>query len=512
MLALAAFVVGAPAASAHPLGNFTTNRYARIEAGARSLRVHYVLDEAELVAFRERAELARGEEVFATKRARSIEQSLRLAVDGRRLRLRLVDHRLSQPEGQGGLNTLRLEILYEAVLPADNEGTADVEFEDGNQPDRLGWREIVVRAVGDSRLQRSSVPAQDRTSALQTYPTDPSVAPLDVRRATFTYSPGTAADTKAELADATGRSGAGGDRFVGLVARTTSSPLAIVSALALALVFGGVHALGPGHGKTIMAAYLVSTSGRRRDAFYLGGVVSLMHTVSVLILAVVLATVGRNVDAARIYPGLTVLAGLLVGGVGLRLLARRWRTRPATAGRPDHHHGDRDRDDHDRAGGDEAHEHPHGVGHDHDDGHGPEQEQGHSGHQDPGHPDHGHHEHGPGTHTHELPADVAPLSRAGLVALGTSGGLFPSPSAVVVLVGAFALGRAALGLALIAAFSAGLALVLVTVGLLLVAGRDRIAVSPYALRIRWLPVAGAAAIIVLGAALIVQGVLQLSWL
>ena len=119
------------------------------------------------------------------------------------------------------------------------------------------------------------------------------------------------------------------------------------------------------------------------------------------------------------------------------------------------------------------------------------------------------HDHGPHGHTHELPADVKPLSRAGILALGASGGLFPSPSAVVVLVGAFALGRAALGLALIAAFSLGLAAMLVTVGLVLVAGRDRLATSRFALHLPWLPMAGAAAIAILGVVLVLQGVAQL---
>ena len=485
-------VWGATTAAAHPLGNFTTNRYARVEAGAQSLRIHYVLDEAELVAFRERSELAKGIEAFAEARAAAIASGLRLRVDGRPMTLAVVDHRLTQPDGQGGLTTLRLEILFAAPLPADAAAPVDVEFEDANQPDRLGWREIVAHPVGGARVLSSDVPARDQTDALREYPSDPSASPLDVRRASFVYVPGSGADPPARLGEVGRGTVPGGERFVGLVTSTTSSPLAVASALALAVAFGGVHALGPGHGKTVMAAYLVSTRGRRRDALYLGGIVSLMHTVSVLVLALVLATVGRNIDADRLYPGLTVLAGVLVTGVGARLLARRWRARPAG---PDHGH--------------EAHGHEaHGHGHEHEhDAH----EHEHDGHDHP-HPRNAHehaHEHGGRRHSHALPADVAPLSRAGLVALGTSGGLFPSPSAVVVLVGAFAIGRAPLGLALIAAFSVGLAVVLVVVGLLLVAGRDRLVGSSFAVRVRWLPLLGAVAIVVLGVVLVVQGVAQL---
>ena len=499
VLALGVLTWAAPPAAAHPLGNFTTNRYARIEAGGSTLRIHYVLDEAELVAFQERAALARGREAFAAARAEEIGAGLRLQVDGERLALRVLAHDLSEPPGQGGLSTLRLEVQFEAALPRASDGGAGltVAFEDGNQPNRIGWREVVVRAAPGSRLVRSDAPEEDRTSELRRYPEDRSVPPLDIRTATFTYVPGAggSADPAADarLTGVTGRAGTAPDRLVGLVTGTTSSPLAIASALLLALAFGGAHALGPGHGKTVMAAYLVSTRGRRRDAVYLGGIVSLMHTASVLALAVVLATVGRNLDAARIYPSLTALAGVLVTGVGIRLLIRRWRSRGTGGPAPghDHSHGAHDHGggQHDRHDHDHEHEHEHDHEHEHE----PAQARS-SGHV-----------HGPGGHTHELPAEVAPLSRAGLIALGTSGGLFPSPSAVVVLIGAFALGRAPFGVALIAAFSVGLALVLVAVGLLLVAGRDRIAASSFALRLSWLPLVGAAAITLLGVVLLVQG-------
>lgn len=491
VLVLLGLLADAAPAAAHPLGNFTTNRYARVEAGAGVVRVHYVLDEAELVAFQERAALERGREAFADERSAEIAAGLHLRIDGRRSELAVVRHQLREPPGQGGLPTLRLDVVYEAVVPdgAGDDGDLSVEFEDRNQPARLGWREVVVRAAPGSRLLRSDVPEEDRTSELRNYPESPTAPPLDVREASFAYAPGAgdggdlAAD--ARLSGITGRSGGTSDRLVGLVSGTASSPLAVASALLLAVAFGGAHALGPGHGKTVMAAYLVSTRGRRRDALYLGGIVSLMHTASVLVLAIILATVGRNVDVARVYPALTVVAGVLVAGVGARLLVRRWRARRSAAAHDHHHHDDHGHDDH-------AHGHD---DHDHD-------AHGHDDHE------HGHH-HGPGGHSHALPADVAPLSRAGLIALGTSGGLFPSPSAVVVLVGAFALGRAPLGVALIGAFSVGLALVLIAVGLLLVLGRERIIGSTFAVRLRWLPVVGAAAVTLLGIVLLVQGITSL---
>jgi ABC-type nickel/cobalt efflux system permease component RcnA len=158
------------------------------------------------------------------------------------------------------------------------------------------------------------------------------------------------------------------------------------------------------------------------------------------------------------------------------------RLRALRAGRA---HGDHDHDhDHDH---DPAAEHHHHDGHDHV----------HAT---------GHHHHGPGGHTHTLPADVAPLSRRGLVVLATSGGVVPSPSAVIVVVSAFSLGRAALGLSLIAAFSVGLAVTLTGVGLALVLGRSVIERRWPNRSLRLLPVFGAVALVVLGAALALNGV------
>jgi ABC-type nickel/cobalt efflux system permease component RcnA len=489
-------VVSAAPASAHPLGNFTTNRYARVEVGASLIRVRYVLDEAELVAFRSRAALASAPDSVADDLVSSIRSNLALHIDGRAVSLRPVSHRLTTPPGQGGLTTLRLEVLYEGALPAGDAGDMQAEFTDDNGPELLGWREIVVRGVDGTRIASSTVRAEDATDELRSYPSDPSVRPLDIRSASFSFRPsGRSTDGPARLGKERGPlGGRSGDRFVRLLADTSSSPFAIAGALLVALLVGAAHALGPGHGKTVMGAYLVSTSGRRRDAITLGVIVSLMHTASVLVLAGLLATVGRSIDAQRLYPALTFVAGLLVVAVGANLVrtrtADRRRQRPrspsptASPARVLVGVGARTAD---------VHEGSHHHDHDHD--HHDEHKHEHAGI----------HAHGGRAHSHELDAGVRPLSRAGLLALGTSGGLFPSPSAVVVLVGAFVAGRAPLGLALIAAFSTGLATVLVAIGLLLVAGRDRLRASRFAVTLPWLPTAGAVAILVLGAVLMIQG-------
>jgi len=223
--------------------------------------------------------------------------------------------------------------------------------------------------------------------------------------------------------------------------------------LGLALLFGAAHALAPGHAKTVIAAYLVGTRGRPVDAVFLGTIVSLMHTFSVLLLRIALFQVSKSTQLDRLYPAMTLVSGIAVVAIGAWLL----RSRLARM-RHDHSHD---------------HSHPH--------------------------------EHGPDTHTHDMPDGVPPLSRKGLAVLATSGGIIPSPSAVIVLIGAFTLGRIGLGLALIGAFSIGLAATLTMVGLALVFGRSAVE-RRWSLRaMRLLPVGGALALVVLGSILVVQG-------
>jgi nickel/cobalt transporter (NicO) family protein len=199
--------------------------------------------------------------------------------------------------------------------------------------------------------------------------------------------------------------------------------------LGLAAVLGAAHALAPGHGKTVMAAYLVGLRGTLGQAAAIGATVTVTHTAGVLVLGLVLSTT-RAVAPERLYPWLGLGSGLLLAAVGAGLFVR------ALTGRRHHH--------------------------DHDHGH------HHDGHPDHGHPDHGHHD------RHHGHAGARPLGRRGLVALGLAGGLVPSPSAVLVLLGGIALGRAWLGVVLVLAYGLGMAATLTGVGLLLARARDEV--------------------------------------
>ena len=474
MLVLAAVVGLANPADAHPLGNFTTNRYARVEVSAGVVRVYYVLDEAELRAFDRRDELKRDRNGFVDRQVASIRDGLRLTVGGDRLDLVPAAVRLDLLAGQAGLDTLRLAIVFSASL-LPGPGPLQAGFEDVNEPDRIGWREVVVVARGDAALEASSAPAEDTSDELRSYPEDLVQTPLDQRSATFTFRPGTRPVEALALAPpATAASRAGGE-LTRLIERQSLTPLLLAGMLGLAFLFGSAHALGPGHGKTVMAAYLVGTSGRTRDAVLLGVIVSLMHTGSVLVLGLVLLQLDRFGAIERVYPVLTVVSGVAVAAFAAVLLRRRlraFRTR-----RPEPHDHDHD---HDHV----AHYH---VAHDH----------------------HGH-DHGRGRHTHDLPEGTAPLSRRGLVLLATSGGLLPSPSAVLVVVAGFAAGRVALGLSIVLAFSIGLAATLSAVGTALVLGRRVLERRGGGTVVRILPVGGALALLGVGMFLFATGLAELS--
>ncbi|WP_328993073.1 hypothetical protein OG394_02185 [Kribbella sp. NBC_01245] len=232
--------------------------------------------------------------------------------------------------------------------------------------------------------------------------------------------------------------------------------------LLVSALVGAAHACAPGHGKTLAAGYLVGGHGRARDAVWLGLVVAVMHTLSVSVLGVgfwILADTAP--DLAAVTGWLQLAGSLLVVAVGLTLIRRHLRNR-----QPNHRHAPDPGHGH---GPDHRQGHGHGPDHGHAHGHGPDQGQGHGHGQGQGHgPDHGH-GHG---HGHVVLEPEALLTRRGIVLLGTSGGLLPSPSAFLVLVAGLLTGRVGTAVLMVIAFGIGMALTLSSVGLAVLRGRD----------------------------------------
>ena len=420
-------------ASAHPLGNFTVNHYAGIELSGDRVFVHYVLDLAEIPTFQS------GDRVRAPRYPAELARALELKLDGVRAPLELLTHRVTQRKGAGGLPTLRLEAVYGA--PANGRR---LTFADRTYADRIGWREVTVRARDGARLVVASVPSESRSDELRAYPRELLASPLEVRSATARFVPGTVPGTAPGLGARPARVHVGGG-FEALIERGELSVGVALVSLLVAAFWGAAHALTPGHGKALVAGYLVGTRGRPRHAVLLGATVTVTHTAGVFGLGLVTLLLSRFFVPEQLYPWLTLLSGLLVVGVGLAVLRRRLGTRG-------------------------VHRHGHGQHHHHH--------------------DHHHHE------------DDDALTSRGLLGVGVAAGLLPCPSALVVLLSAIALHRIGFGLALIVAFSLGLAATITAIGLVAVLARRLFSrVSLDGRVVRSLPAFSALVIIVVGLAI-----------
>lgn len=484
--------------SAHPLGNFTINHYSGLRVQSDRVLVDHVLDMAEIPAFQERQSIdTDGDSQVSPAEASAYESatcprladSLELSANGARLPLTVIATGLAFPPGQVGLVTLRLVCVYEARLAAPITAATDFTFRDSSYAERIGWREAYVE--GDAvTIATSDASTRPVSARLTSYPKDLLAQPLDQRQVTFVAIPGGTALPPWRVDDASpiGATGVaapgpsvvpGGSsaaRTGGTVPGGIALPRELEDALsgssaglpilllavALAALVGAGHAVQPGHGKTIMAAYLVGTRGNTRHAVLLGLTVTLSHTLNVLVLAAIVTFAASLLPSDRVFAVLTLVSALMIVALGVYLVLDRVRvTRrrrresaiEALAAQPHDHE-------------DHGHEHPHGPAeeHAHEHPHGAGEQQVPTGW----------HSHGGTAHTH-LPARPGqPLTWRTLVLLGIAGGLVPAPEAVFLLLGSIAAGRVAFGLVLIVSFGVGMAVVMTAIGLALVYARGMV--------------------------------------
>jgi nickel/cobalt exporter len=263
-----------------------------------------------------------------------------------------------------------------------------------------------------------------------------------------------------------------GDSLSNLLRQSDLGLSAMLLALAAAFGFGAAHALSPGHGKTIVAAYLVGSRGTFKHALFLGAMVTFTHTLSVFLLGLGTLFLSQYIVPDKIYPVLGAISGLMIVFIGGSLFYKRLGKLVAQTAAGGHHH-------HEPAF---AHAHSHAGGNDHHHGHGHDQD----------------HQHGPGGHTHVPEGEV---TFGSLMGLAVSGGMVPCPSALVLLLSAIALGRIGLGLLLLTSFSLGLAIVLIAIGCLVLYAKHLLPDSPKVTNspgFQMLPVASAAVITVVG--------------
>ena len=521
LLAAGALLLALPsAASAHPLGNFTVNTADRLVVTADGLLVTHVVDLAEIPTVQlgqgrsgvdtdGNGSMSAGElTAYAERECARTGRQLSVFVDGVSAPLEVMAASGTARPGLAGLATTRLECTYDAGARPQRS----VVFEDPVALERNGWREVTAASLCGP-LDGSTVPVTSPSDLLRNYPEDLLQSPLDVNRASFEVRAG-ASCTSAAVADGARIDEVaprGVDRltstFTDFLGRDDLTlPFALVS-LAAAVLFGVLHAVAPGHGKTVMAAYLVGQRGTRRQALQLGAVVTFTHTASVLLLGLVLS-LGALAAPELVVPFTEVLSGVLLAVVGVYLAVLALRRLRAG-------------DDHDHP---HDHEHPHDHDHEHDDPH----DHDHEHHETDGeHPDDADpapvrgalalearpvaHTHGGRAHTH-APLPDGPLSWKALAGMGVAGGLVPSPSALLVLLGATALGRAWFGVLLVIAYGVGMAVTLTVAGLLLLRAQALLdrrgwALGRWARVVRLLPLGTAGIVVVLGLALVLRGAL-----
>jgi nickel/cobalt exporter len=330
-LVFATAALAAPtSAAAHPLGNFTVNRFSGITLSGRDVYVHYVLDLAEIPTYQE------GGRVRSARFPGDVGARLVLELEGRRVELVPLQHKLGERPGAGGLRTLRFDAVFRAQLPGRGpRGQTSLVFHDTNFADRIGWREVVVRADHGAAIESSDVPAQSESRELHSYPKELLRSPLDVTSATVRYEPGSAPGFPPSLSAGPAPLHRGGG-FEALVGRGDLSVGVILVSLLVAAFWGAAHALSPGHGKTMVAAYLVGSRGTAAHALLLGLTVTVTHTAGVFALGLVTLGLSELIVPEQLYPWLNLASALLVVGVGMSVLRARVRARH-THGHHHHH-------------------------------------------------------------------------------------------------------------------------------------------------------------------------------
>src|SRR6266498_130792 len=467
LLTLIVSFVFVPVAFAHPLGNFTINHYAGLRVSKDAISIDYVLDMAEIPAFQEitafdangngQVDSSEAEAYHAAKCA-SLQPDLSLLLNNKALDLTLESSSIAFPAGAGGSPTLRLTCEHNAVI-SNTQPMKSLSFVDNSYSERIGWREIVV--VADGVKVSGDFASTSVSKRLISYPQDLLSSPLNQRQITLGIGSSSIAPQNNSVnltQQIPSLAGNRSDIFTELITLQNLTLPTVLFALLISFLWGAMHAMTPGHGKTIVGAYLVGSRGTMKHALYLGLTTTITHTLGVFAFGLITLFAARYIVPEKLFPWITMLSGLFVVGIGVNLFIERFRSsgmsrwfqklktsqsnlQPVYSASfhgmnietSEHQHKFVLASDHEHTH-DHSHIHDHHHGHDHD---------------------HSDHEHTP----------PETITWRNLLALGISGGLLPCPSALVVLLGAIALNKIGFGLILVLAFSLGLAGALTAIGM-----------------------------------------------
>ncbi|MCI0617161.1 hypothetical protein L0244_29645, partial [bacterium] len=414
---------------------------------------------------------------YAERISNRLLPNLKVRMNQMNLTFKIKNSRLEIRPGAGDLPTFVTYCTYFAEVPASiisNSNT--LEFADQNFPERSGWGEIVINR--DGGFTSVNLPAgsyTERSKGLSQYPTDPSTAMPQEMKLNFKFgNPLLAAQQQLSSSDVQNGSHENvrpgtlrSDKLAKLITTKELTSEVIFISIIIAFFLGAMHALSPGHGKAIVAGYLVGSRGTAFHAMFLGAVVTLTHTIGVFALGLITLFGSKYILPDTLYPWLGFLSGLSIVIIGSRLFYKRFKMMKSNGTAHHHHH------------------HHHVEDHQHH-----------------------HHDHG---HSH-MPVDpeTGKITLRSLLSVGISGGALPCPSALVVLLSAISLHRVGFGLILIISFSLGLAAVLTSIGLLLLyASRWSQKFQPRGSLRYGLPVISSLVITILGCIIAVQSILQI---
>ncbi len=308
--------------SAHPLGNFSVNQYSALRLVKSDVELRYIVDLAEIPTFQEMQEAGLAPEAgersadYLARKVESLRAELRLTVNGQNIALRAASREILFPEGAGGLPTMKIGAVFKGRFDDSAAGRYELFYRDGNFFGRAGWKEIIAVAENGTTLIESSVPAKDQSAQLSDYPSDLLNTPPQVLEARLSFAAsGAVLTAKSELpafvlppqsisADISNgaapavpvvaiparqaskvaessieepapalrpnRQATPKDSFTELIATKQLNWSMILFALLVAAALGALHALEPGHGKTLVAAYLIGSRGTAKASIALG--------------------------------------------------------------------------------------------------------------------------------------------------------------------------------------------------------------------------------------------------
>ncbi|MEW6233935.1 MAG: sulfite exporter TauE/SafE family protein [Candidatus Omnitrophota bacterium] len=523
---------GLEEAWSHPLGNFSLNHYTVIEIHPQIVIAQHVLDFAEIPSYNELAKVDVDNDNLVTPQeienyragvSKRFLPSFHYALIGENgaseaLTPSVQDKKIILSYGQAGLTCLQIRLI--CTIKGDFSGQRRFAFQDGVTPFVRGSQEIRIKTLPGVTLREQDIESSSlavpilladdiyeidgldvrlifqaqkpegevalpvpidvltmmNPMSIPQYPLEPDangaykilkspIQPnMEVQAKISTLQPrsimdatgllglpsGSSASTAKTAADSSKQDSGWAD----LIRKENLNPAFVLMAILASIFFGAAHALSPGHGKTVVAAYLVGSRGTIWHAVFLGIVVTITHVSSVLALGLITLFFSQYIMPETLYPVIESGSGLLIIAIGMSLFLKRYgayqrmRFAESLGAETLHHHGDEHPHPH-------PHEHPHGHEHNHD-------------HAQVYHHSLEDHEHRPGTHTHEIPADAAMKD---LLLLGITGGILPCPTAIVVLLVAISMHRLLFGLLLIVFFSFGLAAVLIAIGVLMVTAK-----------------------------------------